>query len=68
LKVADKRDVPIIQIYESVANGSIPREAVLETMDEMLFANLDVKHALHSINWDRISSLLDLSLLSTHMP
>jgi cytochrome P450 len=42
LKGTNKRDVPIVQTYESVANGSISREAVLQTMDEMLFANLDV--------------------------
>jgi cytochrome P450 len=36
------KPVPIVQMYTSVAEGSITREALLQTMDEMLFANLDV--------------------------
>ena len=33
---------PIVQMYASVTEGNISREALLQTMDEMLFANLDV--------------------------
>jgi len=34
--------IPIVDMYASVASGSITREGLLQTMDEMLFANLDV--------------------------
>ncbi|KAH7070903.1 cytochrome P450 [Paraphoma chrysanthemicola] len=37
-----RRPAPIVQMYASVADGSISREGLLQTMDEMLFANLDV--------------------------
>ncbi|KAF2873115.1 cytochrome P450 [Massariosphaeria phaeospora] len=33
---------PIVQMYASVEEGSMSREALLQTLDEMLFANLDV--------------------------
>lgn len=43
LKSLDKGDsAPILHMYESVANGTTSREALLQTLDEMLFANLDV--------------------------
>jgi gliotoxin/aspirochlorine/mycotoxins biosynthesis cytochrome P450 monooxygenase len=31
-----------VAMYQAIANGSISREALLQTLDEMLFANLDV--------------------------
>lgn len=33
---------PIIDMYSHLARGTITREALLQTLDEMLFANLDV--------------------------
>lgn len=42
-KVDEKREpAPIVAMYEAVAKGNISREALLQTLDEMLFANLDV--------------------------
>ncbi|KAF2790191.1 cytochrome P450 [Melanomma pulvis-pyrius CBS 109.77] len=37
-----KDDAPVIHMYARVADGSMDREALLQTLDEMLFANLDV--------------------------
>ncbi|KAF2850553.1 cytochrome P450 [Plenodomus tracheiphilus IPT5] len=33
---------PIVEMYSHVAQGTATREALLQTLDEMLFANLDV--------------------------
>lgn len=33
---------PIVQMYDAITKGRISREALLQTLDEMLFANLDV--------------------------
>ncbi|KAH9883197.1 hypothetical protein J1614_000053 [Plenodomus biglobosus] len=36
------KSAPIIDMYSHVARGTATREALLQTLDEMLFANLDV--------------------------
>ncbi|KAH8706138.1 cytochrome P450, partial [Phaeosphaeriaceae sp. PMI808] len=41
-KTEKESPAPIVQMYATVAEGNISREALLQTMDEMLFANLDV--------------------------
>ncbi|KAF1949857.1 cytochrome p450 monooxygenase GliC [Byssothecium circinans] len=48
---------PIIAMYESVARGAITREQLLQTLDEMLFANLDV--TMGGLSWP-------LVFLATH--
>ncbi|KAF2824189.1 cytochrome P450 [Ophiobolus disseminans] len=41
VKKAEKGEpVPIVQMYASIAEGNGSREALLQTLDEMLFANL----------------------------
>ena len=35
-------EAPVVHMYARVADGSMDREALLQTLDEMLFANLDV--------------------------
>ncbi|KAF2756234.1 cytochrome p450 monooxygenase GliC [Pseudovirgaria hyperparasitica] len=40
----------IIDMYSAVAEGTITREEVLQTLDEMLFANLDV--TMGGISWN----------------
>ncbi|KAF2014861.1 cytochrome P450 [Aaosphaeria arxii CBS 175.79] len=47
-----KQPGPIIQMYEAVADGSMTREALLQTLDEMLFGNLDV--AVVALAWDLV--------------
>lgn len=43
VKKAEKGSpAPIVEMYAAIANGSSSREALLQTLDEMLFANLDV--------------------------
>ena len=41
-KVEKGESAPIVAMYGAISNGSISREALLQTLDEMLFANLDV--------------------------
>lgn len=48
---------PIVGMYESVGCGAITREQLLQTLDEMLFANLDV--TMGGISWP-------LVFLATH--
>ncbi|KAJ4288097.1 hypothetical protein N0V90_012114 [Kalmusia sp. IMI 367209] len=48
---------PIIGMYESVARGAGTREQLLQTLDEMLFANLDV--TMGGLSWP-------LVFLATH--
>jgi cytochrome P450 len=40
---------PIIPMFSKVSDGSVDREAFLQTLDEMLFANLDV--AIGGLAW-----------------
>jgi cytochrome P450 len=48
---------PIVGMYDSVARGAMTREQLLQTLDEMLFANLDV--TMGGISWP-------LVFLATH--
>lgn len=43
------RRAPIVDMYESVQEGKISQEQLLQTIDEMLFANLDVM--MGGISW-----------------
>ncbi|KAI1457523.1 putative cytochrome P450 monooxygenase [Annulohypoxylon moriforme] len=45
-----QRNVPIVQMYESLQAGSVRKDHVLHTLDEMLFGNLDV--AIGGISWN----------------
>ncbi|KAF2677295.1 cytochrome P450 monooxygenase [Lentithecium fluviatile CBS 122367] len=47
---ASKEDAPIVGMYEAVESGSITSEALLQTLDEMLFANLDV--TMGGLSWN----------------
>ncbi|KAI1445844.1 putative cytochrome P450 oxidoreductase GliC-like protein [Annulohypoxylon stygium] len=47
---ADRTDeAPIIGMYRSVSGGEMTREQLLQTLDEMLFANIDV--TMGGISW-----------------
>ncbi|KAI1458185.1 putative cytochrome P450 oxidoreductase GliC-like protein [Annulohypoxylon moriforme] len=39
---AEKAEIPIIGMYKCVDEGKMTREQLLQTLDEMLFANIDV--------------------------
>lgn len=45
-----KGQAAIVQMYEGIESGSVEREQVLHTIDEMLFANLDV--TMGGISWN----------------
>ncbi|KAL9121383.1 MAG: hypothetical protein Q9187_002057 [Circinaria calcarea] len=45
--------VPICKMYEAVDRGTISEELLLQTLDEMLFANLDV--TMGGISWNLVS-------------
>ncbi|KAF2446667.1 cytochrome P450 [Karstenula rhodostoma CBS 690.94] len=47
---AANREVAIVPMYEAVERGSIDTEQLLQTLDEMLFANLDV--TLGGLSWN----------------
>lgn len=50
LRKAEKGpQAPILAMYEAIANGQTSREALLQTLDEMLFANLDV--SIGALSW-----------------
>ncbi|KAK8001053.1 hypothetical protein PG991_013275 [Apiospora marii] len=40
---------PIVEMYKSAEEGAIPREQLLQTLDEMLFANIDV--TMGGVSW-----------------
>lgn len=40
--LADKRHTPLVQMYEAVESGTLSLEELYQTLDEILFANLDV--------------------------
>lgn len=50
---------PVISMYEAVDDGTITREQLLQTLDEMLFANIDV--TMGGLSWT-------LVFLATHPP
>ena len=54
---ASNNPPPIIAMYASIARGTITREQLLQTLDEMLFANLDV--TMGNLSWP-------LVFLATH--
>lgn len=43
-------DTPFLQMYKEVQNGTISYEQLLQTLDEVLFANLDV--TIGGISWN----------------
>ncbi|KAI1778797.1 cytochrome P450 [Hypoxylon cercidicola] len=45
-----KGQAAIVQMYEGIESDSVEREQVLQTIDEMLFANLDV--TMGGISWN----------------
>ncbi|KAI0508611.1 cytochrome P450 [Xylaria bambusicola] len=48
-KLATTRRVPILDWYDTVESGDITHEELLQTIDEMLFANLDV--TMGGLSW-----------------
>ncbi|GAB1317431.1 Cytochrome P450 monooxygenase [Madurella fahalii] len=46
------RDSPIVSYYNAVDSGSIDEQSILQTLDEALFANLDV--TLGGISWNLV--------------
>lgn len=54
---ASSSQSPIIEMYDSIARGHGTREQLLQTLDEMLFANLDV--TMGGLSWP-------LVFLATH--
>ncbi|KAK8092860.1 cytochrome P450 oxidoreductase GliC [Apiospora kogelbergensis] len=48
-KGQQQREPPIIDMYKSVKDGAISREQLLQTLDEMLFANIDV--TMGGVSW-----------------
>lgn len=48
-KIPDTIQPAILPMYDAVANGTTSREHVLQTLDEMLFANLDV--SIGAMSW-----------------
>lgn len=49
LKVHEASATPIITMYEAVENGGMTREQLLQTLDEILFANIDV--TMGGLSW-----------------
>ncbi|KAI0888105.1 putative cytochrome P450 oxidoreductase GliC-like protein [Annulohypoxylon maeteangense] len=49
LKAGREAETPIIGMYRSVDEGNMTREQLLQTLDEMLFANIDV--TMGGISW-----------------
>ena len=50
ISTASGSDSPIVEMYEAVRSGKIDREQLLQTIDEILFANLDV--TIGAISWN----------------
>ncbi|KAL8716534.1 MAG: hypothetical protein Q9225_006146 [Loekoesia sp. 1 TL-2023] len=48
--LADSRDLPIVEMYRKVESGAITLGQVLQTLDEMLFENLDV--TVSGLSWN----------------
>ncbi|KAK6199696.1 hypothetical protein LQW54_009950 [Pestalotiopsis sp. IQ-011] len=44
------QETPIVEMYSRVGDGKLDSEALLQTLDEMLFANLDV--TMGGISWN----------------
>ncbi|KAI1359996.1 putative cytochrome P450 oxidoreductase GliC-like protein [Xylaria arbuscula] len=49
LEESGGRSAPIIGIYRAVKNGEMTREQLLQTLDEILFANIDV--TMGGLSW-----------------
>ncbi|KAI8957382.1 putative cytochrome P450 oxidoreductase GliC-like protein [Daldinia sp. FL1419] len=57
LKTQGTNEAPIIKMYEAVEKGTMSREELLQTLDEMMFANIDV--TMGGMSWT-------LVFLATH--
>lgn len=49
LRIRADGDAPILGMYQAVKDGIITREQLLQTLDEMLFANIDV--TMGGLSW-----------------
>ncbi|KAL8648014.1 MAG: hypothetical protein Q9210_005226 [Variospora velana] len=50
--LADNMDVPIVDMYRKVETRTVGLDRVLQTLDEMLFANLDV--TIGGLSWNLV--------------
>ena len=50
--LSTEKDVPICKLYQAVKLGTITEEQLLQTLDEMLFANLDV--TMGGLSWNLV--------------
>lgn len=55
--VSEGRNPPIVQLYQAVRDGYISSENMYQTLDEMLFANLDV--TMGAISWNVVFLAID---------
>jgi cytochrome P450 len=51
-ELSSEKDRPVVQLYEALRKGHISLENVHQTLDEMLFANLDV--TIGALSWNLI--------------